>query len=311
MKIIDFNTIYKLGIDPKQCVEWVKNVFIHKYESELPPKISISLPNDRFINTMPCMIPEQGVFGVKVVSRYPERQPALQAEIMLYDIENGNLLAIMDASWITTMRTGAVAALAVDTLKKKSCKEISIIGLGNTARATLLCLNSMYPDQNMSINLYSYKGQELQFINRFKDFTNLKFNIYNNVEDLFAISDVIISCITAANNIFAEDNIYKQGVLLVPVHTRGFQNCDLFFDKVFADDTAHVTNFKNFNSFKNFDEFSQIILKKNKGRESDNERIISYNIGIALHDIYFATKIYRQIEVDSTPLSMLNDKYWV
>ena len=27
---------------------------------------------------------------------------------------------------------------------------------------------------------------------------------------------------------------------VIPVHTRGFQNCDLFFDKVFADDTDHV-----------------------------------------------------------------------
>ena len=33
---------------------------------------------------------------------------------------------------------------------------------------------------------------------------------------------------------------------MVPVHTRGFSNCDLFFDKVFADDYGHVKHFKYF-----------------------------------------------------------------
>ncbi len=31
------------------------------------------------------------------------------------------------------------------------------------------------------------------------------------------------------------------------------------------------------------------------GRENDRERILAYNIGIALHDIYFTGKIYELI----------------
>lgn len=309
MKIIDFNTIRELNVSPETCLKWVKDVFINKYESILPAKLSVTQPGDIFFNTMPCCIPNQNVFGVKVVTRFPDRSPSLQAEILLYDSTTGKLLAIMDGSWITMMRTGAVAALAIDTLKKKNTGSYSIVGLGNTARATLLCLHSLYPDEKLTINLYAYKGQEDLFMKRFEQFHNLNFVVYDNLDSMFEISDVIVSCITATNKILAPDSVYKEGVLVVPVHTRGFQNCDLFFDKVYADDTEHVKSFKYFDQFKSYDELSQILLGHNQGRTSDKERILSYNIGIALHDVYFANKIY-QLAGDESLFSN-REKYWV
>ena len=95
--------------------------------------------------------------------------------------------------------------------------------------------------------------------------------------------------------------------------TRGFQNCDLFFDQIFADDVAHVEGFKYFNQFKQFDEFARILLKQNPGRTSDQERILAYNIGIALHDIYFASQVYDKVK-DSLPdisSDKLSEKFWV
>lgn len=82
----------------------------------------------------------------------------------------------------------------------------------------------------------------------------------------------------------------KQGILVVPVHTRGFQNCDSIFDKVFADDEGHVKGFRYFNEFRKFGEIGDVISEKIKCRECDTERIPSYNVGIGLHDIYFAKK---------------------
>ena len=113
-------------------------------------------------------------------------------------------------------------------------------------------------------------------------------------------ADVVVSCVTVAHGQFASDTCFKSGVLVVPVHTRGFQNCDLFFDQIFADDVAHVEGFKYFNQFKQFDEFARILLKQNPGRTSDQERILAYNIGIALHDIYFASQVYDKVK-DSLP----------
>ena len=77
----------------------------------------------------------------------------------------------------------------------------------------------------------------------------------------------------------------------MPVHTRGFQNCDTIFDKVFGDDTDHVRDFRYFSQFRKFGEISDVLSGELPGRENDQERILSYNIGLGLHDVYFASKI--------------------
>lgn len=296
MKFIDFKSIADLNILPSLCVEWVKDAFMHKSESILPPKISIKMPGNIFFNTMPAYLPYEKRFGVKVVSRYPKRIPSLQSDIMLYNSINGELLAIMDGLWITTMRTGAVAALTIKYLRKKNTQVYGFIGLGNTARASLSCLISQLTNEEITVNLLEYKDQADLFIERFRTVSNIRFKKYSSSEKLIENSDVIVSCVTAADTLFARDEAYQKGVLVVPVHTRGFQNCDLFFDKIFADDTKHVCDFKYFDQFRDFDEFPNVIMGNNIGRMSEDERILCYNIGIALHDVYFASKLFNIID---------------
>ena len=100
---------------------------------------------------------------------------------------------------------------------------------------------------------------------------------------------------------------------MIPVHTRGFQNCDLLFDKVYADDTAHVCGFKYFDQFKRFGEIQDVISGKIKGRESDEERILSYNIGLGLHDMVYASKIYNILKDCSSEISIEREteKFWI
>ncbi|MDL2297066.1 ornithine cyclodeaminase [Bacteroidales bacterium OttesenSCG-928-B11] len=313
MKIIDFEAIKNLEIKPSECVNWVIEAFKLKHQSILPPKISTKIKGNIFFNTMPCLIPEINKFSVKEVYRYPLNTPSLISEIMLYDTFHGKLLAVMDGTWITAMRTGAVAAVAISILKKEHAKNIGFIGLGNTARATLLCLLESNEESFFEISLLVYKDQHLSFIDRFKKYKNVRFTTFDTQEMLIRNSDVIVSCVTSSDQLMGEDEWYKEGVLVVPVHTRGFQNCDLFFDKVFVDDIDHVKNFKYFSSFKSVEELSNVILEKVAGRESEKERIIAYNIGIALHDTYFASQIYNRINTNLADFSLESPiaKFWI
>lgn len=177
MKIIDFETIRNLSISPADCVKWVETALRMKYDSCLPHKISMTIEPDVFFNTMPSYLPSCGRFGVKVVSRFPKREPALVSDILLYDATNGDFLALMDGSWITAMRTGAVAALSIQYLRTSSAREYAFMGLGNTARATLLCLMAVL-EGPLNIRLLSYKGQELEFMKRFKEYSRLNFSIF-------------------------------------------------------------------------------------------------------------------------------------
>ena len=66
--------------------------------------------------------------------------------MMLYNAKNGELLALVDCDWITTMRTGAVAAVSAKALRKDGANTYGIVGLGNTGRATLLCVLEAEPE---------------------------------------------------------------------------------------------------------------------------------------------------------------------
>ena len=126
---------------------------------------------------------------------------------------------------------------------------------------------------------------------RFKNYENLHISVYKDVKEMFKISDVIVSCVTATNEIFDDnDGDFKPGVLVVPVMTRGFQNCDLKFDRIFCDDIAHISGFKYFNQYKSVTEMTDI-LNDEKFVRNQNERYLAYNIGIAVQDIFYANRI--------------------
>lgn len=133
MKIISSSLIKELDITPSTCLEWVKESFALKVSSQLPAKISLHPQGNDFFNTMPCLLPTtHNYFGVKIVHRIKGAVPALGSDILLYNSQTGELLSMMDADWITTMRTGAVATLAIQTFRKTKTKTYGILGLGNT-----------------------------------------------------------------------------------------------------------------------------------------------------------------------------------
>ena len=310
VRIIRHKDIVDAHISPKQCLDWVEESFKMKYDAILPPKNSIHPREGDFFNTMPCLLPERfGRFSMKEVHRINGQNPALGSDILLYDSTLGNLLAIIDGDWITTMRTGAVAALAARTLKRNGVNDYSFIGLGNTARATALCILEDNKDKQVLFRLLKYKDQADLFIERFKEYDNLKVEVFDDINALVKESSVLISCITYAGELLCpHDELFGPGMLLIPVHTRGFQNCDLFFDKVFGDDTGHVQGFKYFSQFKKYDELSQVLLGNNPGRESDSERIISYNIGIGIHDAVYSSHIYDIVTANGNAQYFLQDK---
>lgn len=295
MKIINFEDIVNLNLPPLDLYHWVEEMLKEKYTAILPPKISMKQAEHSFCNVMPSVLPGLDAMGVKIVTRYPAREPSLESQIILYRQSDGEPLALMDGTYITALRTGAVAAHSLCTFAKSDYQTIGIMGLGNTARATMHIYAAMN-DKEKEVKLLRYKDQGESFIERFKHHDNLRFTIVDNAQELIADSDVTLSCITYTDELLAPDSIYKAGCTIIPVHTRGFQNCDLFFDKVFADDRGHVEGFQNFAKFKSFGETCDVITGKIPGRVNDEERILVYNIGISIHDIYFASKIYTMVE---------------
>lgn len=318
MKVLTHADIMKLNIDPIQCYQWVTDMLKNKENVILPAKISMKPIEDIFYNVMPSLLPQDNIGGVKVVNRYPTRQPALDSQILLYNYKTGRLKSLLDGKYITTMRTGAVAAHSIKLLSKKNFKKIGVIGLGNTARATLKVLLALYPNKDIVLKLLKYKDQHLLFkdyIDSLPNSNRIECVFCDSYKDTVQGSDVIISSATYLEQDICEDDCYGEGCLVVPIHTRGFMNCDLFFDKVYADDTDHVKDFKYFEQFQSFSEVSDVLNGALEGRRNNFERIIVYNIGLSMHDIYFAEKIYELAVADGIgkeiSLETPDNKFWI
>ncbi|MEA2523907.1 MAG: hypothetical protein QOF73_1134 [Thermomicrobiales bacterium] len=94
---------------------------------------------------MPAYVPAAESLGFKVVSFFggnPSRQlPTIQALVCLIDHENGAPLAIMEGSYVTALRTGAVSGAATDLLARSDSRVLTVIGAGaqGVTQAAAVC----------------------------------------------------------------------------------------------------------------------------------------------------------------------------
>lgn len=323
MKIISERIIRNLDISPKQCVDWIKESFSMKQDAQLPAKISVHPADGEFFTSMPCLLPhyrkgsifKRHYFGVKVVHRLLNAVPSLGSDMLLYDAQSGELLALIDTDWITTMRTGAVAAVSQKALRNSLSKTFGFVGLGNTARATLLCMLEQEPERHFNVQLLRYKNQAEMFAERFRDYPNVSFELVDDIVELAHEVDVLFSCITNAQGLLVPDEqTFRPGITIIPVHMRGFQNCDITFDRVFGDDTDHIRGFKYFPQFHDYNEIGEVLAGRDPGRRDDSQRIIDYNYGLALHDVVFASKIFDMLQdeiEDDINIVKETEKFWL
>ena len=320
MKIISQQLIRSLGISPRECVDWIYDSFAQKAEAQLPAKISVHPAETDFFTSMPCLLPPAAdgsvrYFGVKEVHRIAGAVPSLGSDLLLYNALNGELLALLDADWITTMRTGAVAAVTARALRHSQATTYGFVGLGNTARATLLCALEAELERKFSVLLLRYKDQAEDFRARFADYGNVEFETVDTVEELATHSDVFFSCITSANGeLISDPALFPAGATVIPVHTRGLQVCDRTFDRVFGDDTGHICHFKYFSEYRDYNEIGEVLSGRDPGRRSETQRPLAYNYGIALHDVFFAARLYERLSDHDAPnveIQKETEKFWV
>ena len=114
-------------------------------QTEMPAKSYITFPKGD-LRSMPAYIHGQGfdIAGIKSVNVHTENSrkyglPTVMADIILTDPETGFPLAIMDGTYLTSMRTGAAGATAVKLLSRKNATVAGFVGCGVQARTQLAC----------------------------------------------------------------------------------------------------------------------------------------------------------------------------
>jgi len=302
MQIIDFNHIKKTAeeIDSVSFYNWVDEALKKKADFVMPPKPRISQADGDYYNIMPALYEDENIAISKMIGRHSikrgEERSVMMGDLMLYEADTGILKAVMDAEYITTLRTGVVAAHSALLFAKSDFKVVSLLGLGNIMTVCFKTfidnLRASGDDRELTVKLYVYKDQAEKFAKRFENEKNVKFVFSETYESLMEDADIIMSAVTRATENFASDNCYKEGVTIIPICTMGFQNCDLFFDRFFTDEIEQIRGFKYFDHFKELTNVSDVLLGNKPGRRNDKERILVYNYGIGIHDLYFAKRFF-------------------
>ncbi|MCP1484200.1 L-arginine dehydrogenase [Pseudomonas fluorescens] len=149
-----------------------------------------------FINYL-GVLAEDGVYGVKTSPYIVREQGALvTAWTLLMSMKTGQPLLLCDAGELTTARTAATTAVAVDALAPLDAEHLAIIGSGKVAQAHLHYVKSLRDWQ--SISLYSPSlSADMQTQSLLKAITpNLK--IADSREAAIAEADVIMLCTSSA-----------------------------------------------------------------------------------------------------------------
>lgn len=295
---IENQDVKSLNINPKLYYSWADYVINHPNEFILPTKIRMPIQESDYFNVMPCFMSNSQFGGVKIVTRSENRRKIsnvnIDSDIFLYDKSNLSMKAIIDGSYITTIRTAAVAVHSVLNFATRR-DIIAMIGLGNIGTSIGEILFAVEESRRYKVKLFKYKDHAEKFIEKFKEYDNIEFEICSSYEDLVRDSDVILSSVTYIENDFCPALNYKPGCTVIPVHLRGFMECDLAFDHIITSDLESIKKFKYYDRYKKLSYVVDVLNGNIKLRKSDEDRVIIYNLGLASFDIYFANKIYQLI----------------
>lgn len=100
-------------------------------------------------------LPRRRALGTKLVTVVGANRgrglPTLHATYLLTDPETGVPLALMEAGFLTAIRTGAASALAARYLARRDSKAVACFGASVQARYQLLCLQAIFPVERVSV----------------------------------------------------------------------------------------------------------------------------------------------------------------
>jgi alanine dehydrogenase len=102
-------------------------------KTSVPPRVAARVEGRGLLGVMPGYVPGVALES-KLVSVFPENDhhgiPSHQGLIALFDETTGTPDAIMDATFITAIRTGGTAAVAARALAREDASVLAILGAG-------------------------------------------------------------------------------------------------------------------------------------------------------------------------------------
>lgn len=165
-----------------------------------------------FINYL-GVLAEDGVYGVKT-SPYivGEQGPLVTAWTLLMSMQTGQPLLLCDAAELTTARTAATTALAVEALAPLSARRLAIIGSGKVAQAHFHYVKQLRDWQHISLFSPSLAHASAEAIAHLKNL-DPRVVIADSCEAAVDDADVILLCTSSAGPVLDPARLSKPALI--------------------------------------------------------------------------------------------------
>ena len=282
-------------------------------QTEMPAKSYITFPKGD-LRSMPAYIHGQGfdIAGIKSVNVHTENSrkyglPTVMAVIILTDPETGFPLAIMDGTYLTSMRTGAAGATAVKLLSRKNATVAGFVGCGVQARTQLAC--TMEVRKLKTIKIWTAPDEKLArtFAGWARRTYKLETILSDAIDEVTTNVDILITTTPSRNplvntvspgthiNAIGADAAGKQ-----EIHSKVLKGATVVIDdwsQASHSGEINVPLRKRHLSKKNiYGELGAIAAKKKKGRTSATEITIFDSTGLAIQDVACAYVVYKELK---------------
>jgi len=303
------------GLDMASFIEIEEEHFRLHEEGKiiLPHKVVLDLDERKRgrINALPAYVGgDIDVCGMKWVASFPNnperyRIPRANAFIILNDSYTGTPLAIMDGTYISAMRTGAVTGVGVKYLARRNAKIVAIVGCGVQARTQLMAIKVVLANIR-EVRCYDVNDKTSEVYARdMRQKTGLNTKSVSSVEEATRGADIIVT-VTVADKAIVKNRFVNKGSLFVHIGSYQEEEEKVIFnsDKIVVDDWPNVLHRRTpilatmyeEGKLKDSDIYAnlgQVINGKKAGRETDEERIFFLPIGMGSEDVIAAYRIYE------------------
>ncbi|SUO95897.1 ornithine cyclodeaminase family protein [Suttonella ornithocola] len=158
---------------------------------------------------MPGYAADAEALGIKIVSVYPNNpdkgKTAVPATMVLLDSSTGEVCALLDGTYLTRMRTGAVAGAATDLLARQDSKVFALFGTGGQAEGQLEAVLCVRPiEQVFVFDIDHQRAQEFAkaMQAKFGEKYNVQISASEDADKMVEQADVITAVTTSKQPVF-------------------------------------------------------------------------------------------------------------
>jgi len=264
---------------------------------QMPPKVYIHFDHGDF-RTMPAYIPSLGTGGVKVVNVHPGNPasglPTVMALTIIISPETGIPEAILNATALTDLRTGAAGAVAAKYLSSRQAVTLGMVGSGRQAQAQVDAIAAELGIDEIRVWSRTEKNARA-FCDRYADRECTSMSL-EHVADC----DLLVTTTPSREPLIRDDWI-RDGTHInaIGADAPGKQELDpaiLSRSRVFVDDPVQAVHSGEINVPIRDGKYSpdqiagtlgEVVLGK-KGRRTDEEVTVFDSTGLAIQDLAIA-----------------------